>query len=161
MRKTPRELREFLSAFDPAISKLFLATRRVVLAAAPDANELVYDAYNAVTIAYSFSGRLTEAFCHVAAYPGWVNLGFNRGAELPDPASVLVGSGARIRHLRIRSASDLRAPALRALLRAAVVQGRALVPGEARSRPVSTIRRTTGSKRRPKPSGRSPWRSSR
>lgn len=149
MREPPRELLDYLSAFAPGISRIFLATRRVVLTAAPEANELIYNAYNTVTVAYSFSGRLKEAFCHVAAYTSHVNLGFNRGAELSDPAGVLVGSGARIRHIRIAAPNDLRAPTLRALLVAAVRQGRVLVP-EAPSNPVSTVRPTTGAKRRPK-----------
>lgn len=149
MRRPPDELHRFLSAFGAEVAGLFLATRRAVLSAAPQANELIYDAYNAVSAAYSFSGRLKEAFCHVAAYSGHVNLGFNRSAELPDPARLLVGSGARIRHVRIAAAADLRAPAVRALLRAAVRQGRGLVAGT----PVSgrsTIRPTTGATRRPR-----------
>ena len=150
MRKAPEELREFLSLYDPNIAKLFFATRRIVLSAAPEANELIYNAYNAVTAAYAFSSRLQEAFCHVAAYSGHVNLGFNRGAELSDPAGVLVGSGARIRHIRIGRPADLRAPALQPLLRAAVLQGRDLVTNLP-SRPGSSIRPTTGAKRRPKP----------
>ena len=119
-----------------------------MLRAAPDANELVYDAYNAVSAAYTFSDRLAEAFCHVAAYAGHVNLGFNRGSELPDPAGLLAGRGARIRHVRIAGARDLRSPALRGLLRAAVAQGRGLV-ARAPARPTSRVRPTTGAKRRP------------
>jgi hypothetical protein len=124
-----------------------------VLAAAPDANELIYDAYNAVSCAYSFTGRLQEAFLHIAAYSGHVNLGFNRGAELVDPAGMLVGSGARIRHVRIGSPADLRSAPLRSLVRAAVAQGRDLAPGGA-ARSVSAVRLTTGPKRRPKPRAR-------
>lgn len=146
-RGPPVALRRFLSAFAPEIGALFLATRRAVLAAAPQANELIYDAYNAVSAAYSFSGRLREAFCHVAAYAGYVNLGFNRGAELPDPRGILVGSGAQIRHVRIARAGDLKAPAVQALLRAAVRQGRDLA-GATPGRATSTIRPTTGAKRR-------------
>lgn len=149
MRRPPPELREFLSAFGPAVSRLFPATRRVVLEAAPEAGELIYDAYNAVTAAYSFSGRLAEAFCHVAAYSTHVNLGFNRGAELRDPARLLVGTGTGTRHLRIAAADDLRSPALQALVRAAVAQGRGLVT-ERPSRGMSRIRPTTGPKRRPR-----------
>lgn len=33
-----------------------------------------------------------------------MSLGFNRGAELPDPEGLLEGSGKRIRHVKIRSA---------------------------------------------------------
>jgi hypothetical protein len=130
MRNPPQELRGFLEAFAPAIGKLFLTTRRAVLTAAPEANELIYNAYNAVTAAYSFSERVKEAFCHVAAYSAYVNLGFNRGAELPDPSGILVGSGAHIRHVRIGTAADLESPA----------------GGKA----TSTVRPTTGGKRRPK-----------
>ena len=150
MRRAPKELHEFLEAFAPGIAKLFLATRRAVLAAAPEANELVYNAYNTVTAAYSFSGRLKEAFCHVAAYSRYVNLGFNRGAELADPSRLLMGEGARIRHVRISSPADLRAPAVEALVRAAARQGRAFVAGADEREPASRVRPTTGAKRRPK-----------
>lgn len=149
MWRPPDDLRRFLSAFGADVAALFLATRRAVLAAAPEAHELIYDAYNAVSAAYSFSGRLREAFCHVAAYTGYVNLGFNRGAELPDPSAMLVGSGAHIRHVRLAAAADLRAPALQALLRAAVRQGLALVE-HVPAHPTSSIRPTTGAKRRPR-----------
>jgi hypothetical protein len=153
MKREPApELLRFLSAFEPAIGRLFLDARRLVLGAAPDADELIYDAYNAVSAAYTFTGRLAEAFCHVAAYSAHVNLGFNRGAELPDPAKVLRGSGAKIRHVHIAARSDLAAPALRRLVKAAVAQGRALAP--ARGRAAALVRPTTGAKRRPKPRSR-------
>ena len=152
-RAAPRELHEYLSAFAPEIARLFLATRSVVLTAAPRANELIYNAYNAVTAAYSFSDRLKEAFCHVAAYTGHVNLGFNRGTALRDPSRILRGSGAKIRHIRIATVSDLRSRAVHALLRAAVLQGRGLVE-ELPAKSASVIRPTTRAKRRPKP-GRS------
>lgn len=130
-RRPSLELRGFLEAYEPAIARLYLAARGAVLEAAPDANELIYDAYNAVTSAYSFSESQGEAFCHVAAYRAYVNLGFNRGASLLDPDRILVGRGARIRHARIASAADLAKPAIRALLRAAVQQGRDASPGAA------------------------------
>jgi hypothetical protein len=94
-RAAPAALRGFLAAFDPGVAKLFLATRRAVLAAAPRANELIYDAYNAVSCAYSFSDRLKEAFCHVAAYPRHVNLGFDRGAAVRQGRALHPEAGAR------------------------------------------------------------------
>jgi len=123
-QRPPAELRKFLEAYDPAIARLYLAARKAVLEAAPDANELIYDAYNAVTTAYSFTESLGEAFCHVAAYRAHVNLGFNRGASLPDPERILVGKGARIRHVRIVAAADLERVGIRSLLRAAIAQDR-------------------------------------
>jgi hypothetical protein len=125
-----------------------MAARHAVLTAAPDATELVYDAYNAVAAAHSFTDRLKEAFCHVAAYRGHVNLGFNHGAALPDPERLLVGSGARIRHVAIAAAADLRRPGVRRLIAAAIVQGRkagAPAPKAARS----IVKAVSAKKRRP------------
>jgi hypothetical protein len=93
MRKPPAELRRFLQAYDPSIAQLFFAARAAILGLAPNADELLYDAYNAVAAAYTFSNRLKESFCHIAAYRDYVNLGFNRGATLPDPEGLLAGSG--------------------------------------------------------------------
>ena len=148
MRKPPAALKTFLAAYDPAVGRLFLAARAAVLAAAPTADELIYDAYNAVAAAYTFSDRLKEAFCHVAAYSSYVNLGFNRGAKLQDPEHILVGKGSSIRHVRIATAGDLRRPAVRRMIRAAVAEGRAVArkaDSEGRSRVVDT---TTKRKRR-------------
>jgi hypothetical protein len=102
---------------------LFLAARAAVLDAAPKANKLVYDAHNAVAVAYSFSEKLGDTFCHVAAYAEHVNLGFNRGAGLPDPEELLVGRGTQIRHIRIAATQDLARPGVAKLIRAAVAEG--------------------------------------
>ncbi len=139
---------DFLEPFDPAIRELAFAARDAVLAAAPDAGELVYDAYNAVALAFTYSGRLKDAFVHVAAYTGHVNLGFNQGATLPDPDERLRGTGKAIRHVRLDSPADLADPAVVALIRAAVAQAVRPAGGAA---PNSTVRPTTGGKRRPEP----------
>ena len=147
MRRPSAELKTFLAAYDADVGRLFLAARQAILDAAPDANELVYDAYNAVSAVYTFSDRLKEAFCHVAAYPRYVNLGFNRGAELPDPERLLAGRGASIRHIRIGVAGDLERDGVKKLLGAAVRQGRALVPAGAKGQ--SIIKPVYPRKRRP------------
>jgi hypothetical protein len=148
MRKPPAELHTFLAPYDAEIAHLFFATRGAVLSAAPKANELIYDAYNTVTAVFSFTDRLTEAFCHVAAYRHYVNLGFNRGARLPDPDELLAGTGSSIRHLRIAAVEDLQRPGLRRLLRAAVQEGRSLSPAS-RAVPQSIVKAIYARKRRP------------
>jgi len=116
------EYLQFLSPYAPRIRELALAARKLVLEAAPDSMELIYDAYNAVAVGYSFTGRPSDAFVHIAVYAGWVNLGFNHGAGLPDPCGVLRGSGRRVRHIRIEEPGDLEEPAVRPLVRAAMAQ---------------------------------------
>jgi hypothetical protein len=114
----------------------------------PRPTELIYDAYNAVTVAYSFTDRLKEAFCHVAAYRRHVNLGFNRGAVLADPERLLVGTGRSIRHLRLRAIEDLERPAVGHLVRAAADEGRSLAP-PAPAEPRSMVKGAYAAKRRP------------
>ncbi len=148
VRDPDPEYVEFLQAFDPSIKELALAARAAVLKAAPDAGELAYDAYNAVALAFTYSGRLKEAFAHVAAYAGHVNLGFNQGAGLSDPTSRLRGTGKAIRHVRLHRKEDLADAAVQALISAAVVA--AVRPAVSGTSSV-TVRATTGGKRRPAP----------
>jgi hypothetical protein len=126
VRKPIPDLLKFLSVYDTRIAKLALEVRHAVLTAAPDATEAIYDAYNAVAIGYSFTGRLKESFIHVAVYAPHVNLGFNRGAEMDDPDGVLLGDCKMVRHLTIREPGDLKKKYVGRLLRDAVLDGRAM-----------------------------------
>jgi len=145
------ELLEFLAAYDDRIMVLALAVRRFVLTETPRATETIYDAYNAVAMGYSFTGRLKESFCHIAAYAKHVNLGFNRGVELADPRGILQGNGRQIRHFTIREAGDLKNPHLKRLLRMAIENARELgrsnkIPEIA---PQSIVKAIYAKKRRP------------
>ncbi len=59
----------------------------------------------------------SEHFCWLMPATKHVTLGFNYGAELPDPAQLLEGSGKLFRHIKIRSTEQLSDPALIELLR--------------------------------------------
>jgi hypothetical protein len=99
-----------------------LALREVVLQEAPDAIESISKGY-AVAIGFSFTGKpLKDGFCHVVTYSRHVNLGFNRGALLPDPNGVLQGTGKSIRHITIRNQAELDRPSIRRYLQAAIEQ---------------------------------------
>lgn len=104
--KPHTDLIEFLKPYDPKIQELTFALRKFVLGLVPVTNELIWDNYNAVAIAYSKSEKLKDAFCHIAVYAHHVNFGFNRGAELTERGAKLYGSGKLIRHLKILSMED-------------------------------------------------------
>jgi len=87
------EYLKFLAAYEPRITRLALLVRALVLEQAPQAIELLYDAYNAVAAGYSFTGRPSDTFIHSAAYAQWVNPGFHRGSELADPQGLLQEAG--------------------------------------------------------------------
>jgi hypothetical protein len=123
-RPPDRVLLSYLASYDPHVSRLALALRDVVLDEAPDAVESISKGY-AVAIGFSFTGKpLKDGFCHIATYTTHVNLGFNRGALLPDPNKVLAGNGKMIRHITIHDESDLERPYLRRYLQAAIEQVR-------------------------------------
>jgi hypothetical protein len=122
VRPPDRQLLSYLASHDPHISDLMLALREVVLEEAPEAIESIAKGY-AVAIGFSFTGKpLKDGFCHIATYSDHVNLGFNRGALLPDPNRVLTGSGKSIRHITIRNQHDLDRPLIRRYLQSAIEQ---------------------------------------
>ena len=44
------------------------------------------------------------------------NLGFARGASLPDPAGLVEGTGKNLRHVKVRKPEDVDRPGMRELL---------------------------------------------
>lgn len=119
IRRPHPQLTEFLRRYDASVRKLFLAARAVILTEIPSASETVNDVSYTIVNAFTFSGRFKEAFCSVIAGRDYVNLGFQRGTELADPAGLLKGTGKLHRHVRIATAADLENPDLRRLIRVA------------------------------------------
>jgi len=123
MRRPSRELLDLLADCDPGVTQLALALRELVLAEAPDAEELLYSVY-AEVIVFKIPKVKGGAFCYVAAYSRHVNLGFYRGAELPDPHRVLKGTGKQMRHIRFDSLDELARGHVGTYVRAAIEQVR-------------------------------------
>lgn len=68
--------------------------------------------------------KMIDGYAYILPYATWVNLGFYKGAELPDPDALLEGTGARMRHVKIRSLVEAQRPAVRALVAAAFAERR-------------------------------------
>ena len=60
-------------------------------------------------------------FAYVNAFTAHVNVGFFRGAILPDASGLLEGKGKRMRHVKLRPGSEVSSDALRALIDSAYV----------------------------------------
>lgn len=101
MKPNPK-LKKFLAPYDERIQNLTMELRDFITDLVPESNELIWDNYNAVAMAYSKSENLKDAFCHIAVYSGHVNFGFNRGAELTKETVKLNGKGKLIRHISIK-----------------------------------------------------------
>jgi hypothetical protein len=120
-----QQLQSFIDKFDPKHQALIRAVRKVLRKRLPTANELVYDNYNFFVIGYSPTERPSDTFFSIAAAANGVGLSFYRGATLPDPHKVLLGSGNQNRFVRLESAKTLERPEIAALMSAAIEQGRA------------------------------------
>lgn len=59
------------------------------------------------------------AFGYVDVFKAHVNVGFFRGAELPDPRRLLEGTGKFMRHVKLGPGRDVDDKALRKLIEAA------------------------------------------
>jgi hypothetical protein len=55
-------------------------------------------------------------FAYVNAFKAHVNVGFFQGAELPDPAGLLEGSGKNMRHVKLKPGVPVNATALATLI---------------------------------------------
>jgi len=113
------QLLGFLEAYHRPIRDLALALREIILEEAPDASESIYRVYT-VAIWFGFSGKMKDMFCYIATNAGHVNLGFPRGAALPDPNRVLEGEGKTMRHIKFASERDLERPFVRRYIQAAM-----------------------------------------
>jgi hypothetical protein len=113
-----KAITEFLAAYSPEVQDLAWKTRTLVLEMVPGAIEQLDP--SAKIIGYGFGRKMADIICVIMPYTSHVNLGFSRGAQLPDPKGLLEGTGKSARHVKIRTAADLEKPAVRALLKSAV-----------------------------------------
>ena len=114
------QLSSFLAKYEPAVRAVARTALRKLGTAVPGSIQLVYDNYNALAIGFSPTERASDAVLSIAVYPRWVSLFFLQAIGLPDPSGLLKGSGKKVRHIVLGSASDLDRPEIQALITAAL-----------------------------------------
>ncbi|MBV9990235.1 MAG: DUF1801 domain-containing protein [Alphaproteobacteria bacterium] len=77
-----------------------------------DVRELLHDGHPIACVGEA-------AFGYVDAFAGHANVGFFMGSELDDPAGLLLGTGKRMRHVKLRWGEAIDQAALTALVAAA------------------------------------------
>jgi hypothetical protein len=142
------ELAGFIAEFSPEMQDRIRACRSKLRARFPDAVELVYDNYNFLVIGFGPTLRASDAILSLAAHARGMNLCFlQRGPELPDPSSILRGSGKVARNVVLDSPDDLDRPEVMALINAALE--RAATPMSA-SKGAEVIIKSVSAKQRPR-----------
>ena len=141
------QLRAFIEKFGADDQRLIRAVRSAVRRRLPTANELVWDNYNFFVIGYSPTERPTDSILSIAARANGVGVCFIRGASLPDPKGLLLGSGRQTRFIRVASASELSHPDVAELIDAAVSRASKPLPASGRGK---LIIRSIAAKQRPR-----------
>jgi hypothetical protein len=142
-----KQLNSFIDKFEPKKQALIRALRKALRKRLPAANELVWDNYNFFVIGYSPTERPSDSIVSIAGAANGVGLAFYRGASLPDPHNILLGSGVQNRFIRLESAEMLRRPEVDALIAAAVAQAKAPLAASGWGR---LIIRSISAKQRPR-----------
>jgi hypothetical protein len=142
-----KQLASFIAKFDPANARVIRAARRTLRRRVPTAIEIVYDNYNFFVIGFSPTERPSDTMFSIAAAANGVGLSFYRGATLPDPGGILLGSGKQNRFIRLPSAAVLETATVAALLQAAVAQSRHPLPATGGG---YTIIKSVSTKQRPR-----------
>lgn len=142
------QLSEFLSRFPPEIVALAKRCLLKLRRAFPGSYELVYDYSDSLVVSFSMSERGYEAIVAIAIFPRWIRLYFDK--SLPDPTGLLEGSGAKVRSVTLKAASDLDHGDIHALLKAAIKHSGVTFPRTGSTR---MIIKSESKKRRPKRAG--------
>jgi hypothetical protein len=123
---TPRQqLDSFIDKFNGDVAALARTAVKKMRARYPSAQVLVYDNYNALAIGFAPGEKTSEAIFSIAVYPKYASLFFlQSGAALKDPTKRLEGTGDIARHIKLKSADDLDAKDIVALMQDALTRGK-------------------------------------
>jgi|SRR5580700_9468321 hypothetical protein len=117
---TPTEqVRAWLEKLPDEKKPMIHTLRRLIASAAPETHEIIY--HDALGYGPTDSGF--DRILYITVFETHINLGFFFGGFLSDPEGLLVGSGKRMRHVKIRSLQESENSALSSLLAQAWIDG--------------------------------------
>ena len=102
-KEQKKELLGFLEPFSDDITDLVMWLRDFAWDLCPNANELIYDNYNAVAFGWSPTEKLGHTICSIAVGRSSKNVhfGFYWGNEISDPDNILLGKGNQYRYILV------------------------------------------------------------
>lgn len=102
-KEQTKDLLKFLKPFGDDITDLVMWLRDFAWDLCPEANELIYDNYNAVAFGWSPTDRVGHTVCSIAVgrTSKNVHFGFYWGSEISDPEKMLLGQGNQYRYILV------------------------------------------------------------
>lgn len=100
-KENNKDLLKFLKPFGPDITELVMWLRDFAWDICPNANELIYDNYNAVAFGWSPTDKVSHTICSIAVGRSnkSVQFGFYWGNEIADTEKLLIGQGSQYRYI--------------------------------------------------------------
>ena len=150
-KEQTKELLKFLDQFNDEIVDLVMWLREFTWDLYPQANELIYDNYNAVAFGWSPTDRLGHTFCSIAVGRSSNNIhfGFYWGNELADPDNILLGQGNQYRYILVTDKKKFPKTYIKKLLKEAYSNSLAKVKDQKQIMNGQTIVKSISDKKRP------------
>lgn len=121
-RESKADFEKLIDRASPPIRIIARGTRALVLDIFPDALERTYWGWGNTW--YGTSDKNRDAVFSISPMKSYVQLHFLRGTEQSDPDGLLEGIGKKLRHVKIRTAAELKRTSLHRLMKRAVVHSR-------------------------------------
>ena len=112
---------DVLGNVDESLTQIVQRLRQLIIDVNPDTTEQPRPGDRALS--YGAGPRkMLDGYAYIMPQKSYVNLGFYRGAHLPDLMRLLEGTGKELRHVKIRSLTDADRAEVRDLIAAAVTE---------------------------------------
>ena len=150
-KEQTQDLLQFLKPFDDNIIELVLWLREFAWDACKEANELIYDNYNAVAFGWSPTDKVGHTICSIAIGRSSKNVhfGFYWGSEISDPDKILLGEGNQYRYILVTDKKKFPKAYIRKLIKEAYANSLSKVKDPKQIMHGKTIVKSVSEKKRP------------
>ncbi len=154
-KEQTKDLLKFLKPFGKDITDTVMWLREFVWDQYPNANELIYDNYNALAFGWSPTEKVGHTFCSIAVgrTSKNIHLGFYWGSEIADPEKKLLGEGNQYRYYLVEDKTKFPKAYITKLIKdayansfAKIKDKKQIVEGRTIVKSISEKKRTKGSK---------------
>ena len=149
-KEQTKDLLKFLKPFSNEIIERVMWLREFVWDLYPQANELIYDNYNALAFGWSPTDKVGHTFCSIAVgrTSNNVHFGFYWGTEISDPDKILLGEGNQYRYILVTDKSTFPKAYIKKLVKEAFANSLAKVKDKKQISHGQTIVKSISPKKR-------------
>lgn len=150
-KEQTKDLLKFLKPFGEDIIDLVMWVRDFAWDLCPQANELIYDNYNAVAFGWSPTDKVSHAVCSIAVIRSNKNVhfGFYWGSEISDPENILLGQGNQYRYILVTDKKKFPKAYIKKLVNEAYANSLSKVKDPKQLKQGLTIVKSVSDKKRP------------